>query len=513
VTEVLEAMVIHQSRIPAKTALFKGLTASVTIASGGSVGREGPVVQIGSAVGSAIGQKLGVSRSQLRTLIGCGAAAGISASFDAPIAGAMFALEIILADFGVATFSPIVLSSVVATVVSRALYNTAHVPTGDLTLATATSQLPREMVQATYKLVSSFEIGPYLILGFVCGIVSIAFIASLDRAEDLFEGHWGGFVGRWLGALPAWMKPAVGGLILGCLGLLVPRMLGTGYETMNATLKGELATGLVFAVLVTKIIGTSLTLGSGGSGGSFFPAVFIGAMTGSAFGGTIHRLFPTMTATSGAYALVGMGALVAGATQAPLTGIIMMFELTGDYQIILPLMVACLSASLLVDRWLGQSIYTLKLAHKGINPRGGRELDMLRRIPVRAAMTRSVPLIPQSMPFKELLGQLSSTPHVTYVVVDDESRYMGIISLQDVREFFFEEGLNQVVVAGDLARTDVKPLAEDEDLQVGLERLAPLETELLPVASSGDPSHIVGMLSRRSILLAYQNPQGTVASR
>lgn len=508
VTEVLEAVAVHQSRIAAKTAVFKGLTASLTIASGGSVGREGPVVQIGSAVGSAVGQRVGVSRPQLRLLVGCGAAAGISASFDAPIAGAMFALEIILADFGVATFSPIVLASVLATVVSRALTHRGHLD--GLATPEALAAPTREIVQTAYHLVSPWELGPYLVLGVLCGIIAIAFIASLDRLESLFDGEWGGPLARRLGRMGLPGRAALGGGVVGLLGLVVPQVLGAGYETMNAALHEQLEPTLVIAILFGKLLATSVTLGSGGSGGSFFPTMFLGAMAGSAFGAAVHAAFPTLTASSGAYALVGMGALVAAAIQGPLTGIIMLFELTGDYQIILPLMVSCIASTQLVNRWLGWSIYSLRLAHRGIDLRPTRNQEALRSIPVREAMSRAVETIPRALSFKALLHRLADTPHLAWPVVDEAGRYTGMLAMADVRAFLFEEGLSELVVAGDLARTDTPPLLEDEDLQTALERIATVDHEYLPVVAATDPTRVVGLLSRRDLLLAIERSRQAV---
>lgn len=503
VGEVLEAVAAHGSRIPAKTAVFKGLTAAMSIASGGSVGREGPVVQIGSAVGSSIGQRLRVSRAQLRTLVGAGAAAGIAASFDAPIAGAMFALEIILADFGIATFSPIVLSSVLATVVSRAILQHAHIAAGDLVTTSVKLGPQRDLVQTAYSLVSPYEIGPYLLLGLVCGVVALAYVASMDRAEGLFAGKWGGRLGQQLAAMPMWIKPAIGGLLVGLMGLGVPQVMGTGYETMNAALHESLEIGLVLAILVGKIVATSLTLGSGGSGGSFFPAVFVGAMTGTAFGTVLHSWLPTVTAGPGAYALVGMGAVVAGATQAPLTGIIMMFELTGDYQIILPLMVACLGSSLLVNRWLHHSMYTLKLAQKGLDHRAGQGLELLRRIPVRDAMNRRFAQVPRDMPYRQLVDHLTHAQHGAGVVVDEQGDYLGLVSLHDVNAAKLGDRDATRRLAGELVRQVVTPLAEDDDLQTALERMSSAEVDQLPVMAQHAPGRIAGVLSRRDIMLVY----------
>ncbi len=343
VVEVMRS-VAEQRRIPGKVALWKSMVAGLVIGSGGSCGREGPVVHMGAAVGSELGDRLGLSGENVALLLACGGAAGIAASFNAPIAGAMFALEILLGAYSVASFGPILLAAVTAT-------TTAH------TLLAAHS----EVVHVTYSLRAPGEIGAYALLGLLCAVGGIAYARTLHWAEELFDGREGSALGRAIARVPPFLRPMLGGLGCGLFGLFVPEVMGNGYESMNAALLEHLGLGLLAAALIAKLFASASTLGSGSPGGTFFPAVFLGAMLGGAFGGLLHGLLPNLTAGSGAYAAVGMGAFVAGATLAPLTGILMVFELTSNYQAVLPLMVACGLAATVVHWALGGSIYTLKL--------------------------------------------------------------------------------------------------------------------------------------------------------
>jgi CIC family chloride channel protein len=348
VVEVMEAVATGK-KIPGRVALWKSLLAGLVIGSGGSCGREGPVVHIGAAVGNELGDRLGLSKESVRLLLACGAAAGIAASFDAPIAGAMFALEIILGDFAIRSFSPILLAAVTATTTARTLLGAGN-----------------ELVHLDYSLRAPGEILAYAVLGVLCAFGGIAYARTLHRSEELFAGEDPSRVGRWLAKVPPYLRPALGGLGCGALGLFVPEVMGNGYVSMNASLLQQLGLGLLVVAFVAKLFATASTLGSGAPGGTFFPAVFLGAMLGGAFGSIVHGVLPNVTAAAGAYAAVGMGAFVAGATLAPLTGIFMVFELTGNYQSILPLMVACGLATTVVHWALGGSMYTLKLRARAL---------------------------------------------------------------------------------------------------------------------------------------------------
>ena len=340
VPEVMLAVAIGGSRIRPRVAAIKALVSSICIGSGGSVGREGPIVQISSALGSTIGQLFRLSEDKIRILIACGAAGGIAATFNAPLAGIFFGLEVILREYGTRYFSSVVLSAVTATVISRTFLGSSPA-----------------FVTPPYELLSSYDIIFYFVLGLLAAIVGRLFIKVLYKCEDLFDAI----------NMPSYLKPALGGLLLGLIGLYFPQIFGVGYPSIEKTLNGQLGPFLVFGLIGLKIIATSLTLGSGGSGGVFAPSLFIGAMLGSSFGSFLHLLFPGISVSPGAYALVGMAAVFAGAAQAPISAILILFEMTGDYKIMLPLMIACVISTLVVKWISSDSIYTMKLSRRGID--------------------------------------------------------------------------------------------------------------------------------------------------
>jgi len=476
VPEVMEAVALRGGFIRKRVVFIKAFASAICIASGGSAGREGPIVQIGSAIGSAFGQVLRVSADRMRTLVGCGAAAGIAATFNAPIAGVMFAMEIILGEFGIATFSPIVVSSVMATVISRAYLG----------------NYPAFIVPQ-YSLVSLYEIPLYILLGVVAGFVGMGFTTFLYKMEDLFNRV----------SIPEYIKPAIGGLIVGAIGIFFPHVFGVGYDAIELAIQGHMTFLLLFSLIFIKILATSLTLGSGGSGGVFAPSLFIGAMTGGAFGYLAHTLFPGATATSGAYSLVGMGAVLAAATHGPINGILILFEMTGSYKIILPLMLSCIISAVLASQIKRESIYTLKLTRRGVNIRAGRDVNVMRSLLVRDAMTRDVVTVSENMPLKDLVRFTLGSKYASFPVVDREGFLSGIITFQDFKEVIYEEGLEHLVVAGDIATRGVITITENESLNRALQKIGFRNIEQLPVVEEANPRVIKGILSRRDIFAAY----------
>ncbi|WP_198410560.1 chloride channel protein [Cryobacterium sp. TMT2-18-3] len=343
VPEVMYAVTKRGGRIPGKVAIVKSLASAITIGSsgsGGSVGREGPIVQIGSALGSTLGRAVRMPESQLRTLVACGAAGAIAATFNAPIAGVFFALELLLRDFAARSFGIVVLSSVTASIVGRSIL-------GDhpfLTLPTCT-------------IVNSAQFALFAVLGLAAGLVAVGFTKTLHAVEDACDWAWRG--------KSEWLRPVAGGLLLGLLLFALPQLYGVGYPVLEKGVEGGYALGFVALLLVGKIVATSLTIGIGGSGGVFAPSLFIGAMLGAGFGQVSGAMFPVFAGQTGTFALVGMGAVFAGAGRAPITAAIILFELTGEYSIILPLLLAIVIATG-VSRVLSEdTIYTLKLRRRG----------------------------------------------------------------------------------------------------------------------------------------------------
>jgi chloride channel protein, CIC family len=341
VPEVMLAVNRLGGRMRPQVPIVKSLASALCIGSGGSVGREGPIVQIGSALGSVLGQFVRVSESRLRLLVACGAAAGISATFNAPIAGVFFALELILRSFDAESFGFVVLSSVIADAIGRAAFGSHPFLT-----------LPG------FGFTSPLELVLYAGLGVLAVGVGLTFIRVLYAGEDLADRLWRG---------PSWLRPGAGGILLGLLLLAVPEMYGVGYPVLQHAVGGHYVILALLGLLAAKILATSLTMWIGGSGGVFAPSLFMGAMLGSAYGAVAHHLVPGLAVSAGAYGLVGMGAVFAATARAPITGLIIIFELTGDYHIILPLMCAIVVATALSNAITKDTIYTLKLRRRGID--------------------------------------------------------------------------------------------------------------------------------------------------
>lgn len=477
VPEVMEAVAMKGGVIRKRVVFVKTLASAICIGTGGSVGREGPIVQIGSAVGSTLGQMFKVSQDRMRTLVGCGAAAGIAATFNAPIAGSMFALEVVLGDFGLGTFSPIVISSVAATAISRAFL-------GDT---------PAFIVPA-YNLVSAWEFPMYFVLGLFCAVVGVTFTTVLYRIEDLFDDI----------KFPEYLKGIIGGLILGAAGLFFPEILGVGYGAIDMALMQKMAWWLMLVLIVLKILATSITIGSGGSGGIFAPSLFMGAMAGGFFGAVVHQLFPTLTASPGAYSIVAMGAVVSATTHGPLAAMLILFEMTGDYKIILPLMLSCILATVFAGMLKKESIYTLKLVRRGIDIREGKEVNVLKSMSVKDVMSHRVETIKEGSSLAEMTDLISKSKFNSFPVINADKKLAGILSFIDYSEAIYDEDLKHLVVAKDLASANVVTVSSDDNLYTALEKISRRDFSTMPVVSPDDPASIVGIVSRRDIIGAYE---------
>jgi chloride channel protein, CIC family len=477
VHRVVHAVAMKGGKIRKRTMFSCATTSALTIGSGGSAGREGPTVQIGSAVGSSIGHLFHLSTERIQVLVGCGAAAGIAASFNAPLAGVLFSLEVILGDFTIHTFSPIIIASVIGTVTGRALEGNE-----------ITFQIP------FHQLVSYTEIIFYMVLGLLCALAARGFTLFYFQVKQFFSKTL---------TIPTLMKPALGGLLVGLISIRIPEVLGNGYEAMELALTGNLFWGLALALVFLKILSTSLTLGSGGLGGIFAPSLFMGAMMGVAFGTGIHWLFPGITATPETYAVVGMGAVAAAVMQAPLTIILMLFELTNDYTLILPIMVACILSAFAYRTMAKHSIYVQYLLNEGINIKHGREVSILDAIKVKEVMNREITTIPEEMPFRKILETISYSKNFYFPVVNREGDMTSILSFNDIREMFFIEGLDDLVVAGELSTKKVLFLQPDQNLNEAMEMFARLDVDQLPVVTSEESRKVIGMLNRGDMVAAY----------
>jgi CIC family chloride channel protein len=468
VPEVMEAIALRGGRIRPVVVVVKSLASSLCIGSGGSVGREGPIVQIGSALGSTLGQTLKLSDERIRNLVACGAAAGIAATFNAPIAGVIFALEVILGEFSVRYFSTVVISSVTASVVGRIAF-------GDVPA----------FVVPQYSLVSPWELLLYVLLGILAGLVALLFVRTLYWFEDISDA-W---------RFPEYVKPAVGGLLVGVLGFYLPQVFGVGYEAMEDALLGKMLLGTMGLLILAKVLATSLTIGSGGSGGVFAPSLFIGAMLGGAFGTLAHQTLPGITAAPGAYALVGMAAVFAGAAHAPITAVIILFEMTNDYRIILPLMLATVVSVLLSQKLNRESIYTLKLARRGIRLEYGRDVDVMQGVLVGEAMTTDVDTVYADLSLVDLDRVFHETHHHGFPVLDGNGELFGVVTVQD---------LERAKERGPVVGLSVRDITTRQVLVAHLKRLGTRDVGRLPVVDRQNPKHLVGAIRRHDIVRAYK---------
>lgn len=476
VPEVMEAVVLRGGRIRPRVVFAKMIASGFCIATGGSVGREGPIVQIGSSLGSSIGQWLKIDERRLRTLVGCGAAAGIAATFNAPVAGALFAVEIILSDFGVSQFSPIVISSVSATVVSQ--HFLGDFPAFDV---------------PSYSLVSPLELFGYVALGILAGAIGVAFIKALYGCEDMFDN---------ISMYPP-LKTTIGGAFIGLIALVFPEVLGVGYETINLALSGNMLLWVLIVLAGVKILAVSVTIGSGGSGGIFAPSLFIGAMTGGIVGVILNNWWPAAVASPGAYSLVGMAAVVAAATHAPITAILIVFELTNDYKIILPLMISCIIATIIATRLTKSSIYTLKLLRRGIDIKGGQSVDVLKDLKVSDVMRREFAAVSVDTPLLSILARLLDYPGNTIFVLDRTGRLTGVVTLDTIRFVVAEtQVLENLAIAKDIMTERDYPVFHIEDKLTGVMKQMVGHVHECPVVHEGQ---VVGSIWPSDLIAKYNS--------
>jgi chloride channel protein, CIC family len=472
--EIMESIAIRRGYIDMARVVLRSISSLFVIGTGGSIGREGPIVQLGAGAASQIGRALSVSSERLRVLVACGSAAGIAAAYNTPIAATLFVLEIVLGAFATEYLGPVLVSSVASTLVSRLIL-------GNDTMY----RIPK------FALISAVEVGPHLLLGVLSGFGGVLFMAALGLGDRAFGKL----------KLPRWVKTPLGGLAVGAMGLWLPEVWGNGYETVSRILAAEYTGRVLLVLFLAKIVATTFTVSSGGSGGIFTPTLFVGASLGGAFGIGVHALFPHATAGPGPYALVGMAGAIAATTHAPLTAILMLFELTGDYEIILPLMLVCATAygtSRLIRR---DSIYTAELRRRGIDWGGAPEERMLRSLCARDVMRTDVPLLPESLPLSEIV-RIFTTTHVDALFVGDkQGRFIGIIELRSVLGALREQELDPLVIAYDLATPSVVCFP-DESLLVLNEKLWLRDLSGLPVVQSDDDRRFLGVVRRADLASA-----------
>ena len=484
VAGVMEATALAGGRLRWRRMPVKAVAAGTAIGTGASVGPEDPSVQIGANLGSFFGVTLRLSDDRVRALVASGAAAGIAAAFDAPIAGVFFALEIVLGELAAGSLGLILLAAMSSAALTHSLVG----------------EHPAFDVPA-YALKSAGELPLYVLLGVAAGVVAGLYVTALYAAQDLFAHV----------KAPRWAKPAVAGLVVGVVGLSLPQVLGVGYSGIEAALQGGLAPGLLLSLLVAKLAMTAVCIGSGVPGGVFAPSLFLGAMLGAAAGAAVARFAPIPGVEPQAYAIVGMGAVLAGAVHAPLTAILLLFEMTRDYRIMVPAMLS-VATSLAVARAIRrESVYTLGLARKGIRLERGRDVEVLATIQVAEAMQTAVPTVLESAPAAEALEAVHRTRHLGIAVLDAEGRLAGIVAAQDLDRAGADGGLAGRTV-GDVCTKELLVAHPDETLAAALRRMSVRDVGRLPVVPRDDPHRLVGMLRRSDVVRAYDVALGRRAA-
>jgi CIC family chloride channel protein len=492
VPEVMDAMARREGVIRPRVALAKAVSSVLTIGTGGSAGTEGPIVQVGAAIGSTIGQVLGSPRRHMRVLIGCGTAAGISSIFNAPIAGVLFALEVFLRDLSLRSFAPVVFASVLGSTVANA----------------ALGRAPEDAIFSMPNVSHEFawwELGNYLVLGLVCGFVAVAFIRILYWSEDAFER---------LPAHPV-VKPVIGGVAIGILAVAwvkitsseaAPEFFGNSYALIMRALDVEVAEwtlGFVLALWLLKIASTSLTLGSGGSGGVFAPSLFLGCTAGGAFGLVLLKMGLISPDRVPAYSLVGMAAVVAGTTHAPLTSILIVFEITQDYRVILPVMLSGVTATLMAQLVFRDSIYTLKLRRRGVRLNTLADTTILKRLQVSQIELQHCPTVLPDDPLQSLLDKAATWSISDFAVVDDKGDYQGMAVAHDIKTALLQREAIPLLVVGEIMRDDLPTVGPYESLDLVLDKFARHDVQSLAVSESADNDQIRALITRQAVMRHY----------
>ena len=477
VSEVIEAAALRDGRMSFRTGLANAVLNATALGFGSSVGREGPVVHLGAAIASGLSQSLHLSPAMMRTLVGCGVASAVAASFNAPIAGVLFALEVVVGHYALHAFAPIVVAGVAGTVVSR-------IHLGNFPAFT----LPE------LQIVSTWEFPAFALLGIGGAIVAIAFMQWTFVSGELRR--------RWL-PLPEWALPPVGGLLVGVTAIWVPEVIGVGYEGTDNALKGSYALGALLLFLAAKILLTGLCITLRFGNGVFSPALFIGAMFGGAFGSIASGVFPELGSPLGVYVIVGMGAVASAVLGAPISTILIVFELTGDYTVTLAVMVAAALASAFTHFAYGPSFFLKQLARRGLALEAGKASYLLKSTGVKAVMRTDFATAQRHTPISELRQMLIAQGGGKLPVTDDAGGLVGVIAFTDLPNVALDPVHDRETIAEQIVRSDPPVVFARDTLETGLRLLERTGEHQIPVLSDPDSRAIIGMLDYEDVLRAY----------
>jgi CIC family chloride channel protein len=430
---------------------------------------------LGAALGAYVARILNLSQGLTRTLLGCGVAAAVATAFNAPIAGVFFALEVVIGHYALSAFAPIVLASVTGTVISRAHY-------GDF---------PAFILPENFTIASLWEFPAFVLLGVASAVVAVAFMSAVMTADRL--------AGR--SRVPVFLRPAIAGLAIGVAAIWLPQILGVGYETTDMALQEALPFALMAGLILAKIAATAICLAGGFGGGVFSPSLFIGAMTGGAFGIVATAAFPEYSSGHGAYTLVGMGAVAGAVLGAPISTILIVFEMTGDYELTIALMVAVVIASTVVDQTLGHGLFQWQLRRRGISLTGGRERRILAQVSVGQVMKRDYGAVAPTADLDQVAEKLRYAPYGEVFVMDDDNRLIGIVTQADLAH---AEATESGGTAADIARIDPPILTADASLTDAMAIMDSAADSHIPVVGDARTRQVVGFVHEHDVMIAYK---------
>jgi len=477
VSHVIEASALHNSKIDTKGGLVSAAVTIISLGSGASMGREGPVVHLGATLASLLTKVMNLNPAVARTLLGCGVAAAVAASFNAPIAGVFFALEVIIGHYALHAFAPIVIAAIAGTLVSR-----AHL--GDFPAFHITD----------YVIVSFWEFPAFFLLGVAAALVAVTFMAGLNWA-DHFRAR--------LKKIPFWLFPAIAGFLVGLIALAYPEILSVGYEPVSLALNGGYGFELLIALLLAKILATIICYGGRFGGGFFSPSLFIGAMTGGAFGIVAASLFPELASTPGLYAIVGMGAVASAVLGAPISTMLIVFEITGDYNVTIAVMVASAVASNVTSFFYRRSIFFMQLANRGIWLEGGKATYLLRSAKVADHMSRDFFTVSENEPAEKARELLAAQGGGILIVTDASGTMLGTVGFNQLPSGIFEDGTAQTHTVAEFLRTACQTVKATDALQVAMTSMDSSGEDILPVLSPEQKGLVVGVINHRHVMREY----------
>jgi CIC family chloride channel protein len=476
VAEVIEANAFRGGRTSFTVGIKAAVVNAASIGVGASVGREGPAVHLGAALAGWTAKRLHLTRSLSRTLLGCGVAAAVAASFNAPIAGALFASEVVIGHYALSAFAPIVIASVTGTVISSVYF-------GDI----AAFAVPEHLIT------SFLEFPAFAGLGVLAGLTALIFMQGIMAAGRAAEKL----------PVPPWLRPAIGGAMVGGVAVFYPYVLGIGYGTTELVMAAGLTAGLLVAVLLAKIAATAISIGFGFGGGVFSPSLVIGALLGSAYGMMATDIFPQLSSGPEAYAIVGMGGVTAAVLGAPISTILIVFEMTGNYKLTIAVMVATVISSMITRGFHGGSFFLWQLERMGVDIKGGFETVLLRGINLRQVMTKVNERVSLDAALRDLRNMLQKSETGGLFVVRDNGALYGTITLADLSEVAFEHDFDDLIKAGDVARTRPPVLAADDDLETAIKMMRETGEHHIAVVEDKDSMLFLGGVYERDVMAAY----------